>query len=99
MVNVKSFGTKDIPLKLAKKISEEVNALWKSGDFMQKVSPVTQELLNFWNPEGTFAEEREFNFHEGQWQAILMVFPVVLPFASEYFAVIIRIDAPVFNQA
>ena len=71
MVNVKSFGTKDIPLKLAKKISEEVNTLWKSGDFMQKVSPVTQELLNFWNPEGIFAEEREFNFHEGQWQAIL----------------------------
>ena len=71
MVNVKSFGTKDIPLKLAKKISEEVNALWKSGDFIQKVSPVTQELLNFWNPEGIFAEEREFNFHEGQWQAIL----------------------------
>ena len=71
MVNVKSFGTKDIPLKLAKKISEEVNALWKSGDFMQKVSPVTQELLNFWNPDGIFAEEREFNFHEGQWQAIL----------------------------
>ena len=71
MVNVKSFGTKDIPLKLAKKISEEVNALWKSGDFMQKVSPVTRELLNFWNPEGIFAEEREFNFHEGQWQAIL----------------------------
>jgi type III restriction enzyme len=71
MVNIKSFGTKDIPLKLAKKISEEVNTLWKSGDFMQKVSPVTQELLNFWNPEGIFAEEREFNFHEGQWQAIL----------------------------
>ena len=71
MVNVKSFGTKDIPLKLAKKISEEVNALWKSGDFIQKVSPVTQELLNFWNPEDIFAEEREFNFHEGQWQAIL----------------------------
>ncbi|MEM0156661.1 MAG: DEAD/DEAH box helicase family protein [Thermoplasmataceae archaeon] len=71
MVNIKSFGTKDISLKLAKKISEEVNTLWKSGDFMQKVSPVTQELLNFWNPEGIFAEEREFNFHEGQWQAIL----------------------------
>jgi len=71
MVNAKSFGTRDIPLKLAKKISEEVNALWESGDFMQKVSPVTKELLNFWDPDGVFANEREFNFHEGQWQAIL----------------------------
>ncbi len=71
MVNAKSFGTRDIPLKLAKKISEEVNSLWKSGDFMQKVTPVTHELLNYWNPDGVFAEEREFNFHEGQWQAIL----------------------------
>ena len=70
MVNIKSLGTKDIPLKLAKRITEEVNELWKSGEFMQKVTTITQELLKFWDPNGVFADERNINFHEGQWQAI-----------------------------
>ena len=73
MVNIKSLGTKDIPLKLAKRITEEAGALWKSGDFMQKVTPITQELLKFWDPNGIFADERNINFHDGQWQAILNV--------------------------
>ena len=30
MVNIKSLGTKDIPLKLAKRITEEADALWPS---------------------------------------------------------------------
>jgi type III restriction enzyme len=73
MVNIKSLGTKDIPLKLAKRITEETAALWKSGDYMQKVTPITQELLKFWDPNGIFADERNINFHVGQWQAILNV--------------------------
>ena len=73
MVNIKSLGTKDIPLKLAKRITEEVNELWKSGEFMQKVTTITQELLKFWDPNGVFADERNINFHEGQWQAILNI--------------------------
>ena len=73
MVNVKSLGTKDIPLKLAKRITEKACALWKSGDYIQKVTPITQELLKFWDPEGIFSEERNINFHVGQWQAILNV--------------------------
>ena len=73
MVNIKSLGTKDIPLKLAKRITEEASDLWKSGDFMQKVTPITQELLKFWDPNGIFSDERNINFHEGQWQAILNV--------------------------
>ena len=73
MVNVKSIGTRDIPLKLAKRIAEQTQELWKTGDFLQKVTPVTQELLKFWDPNGVFAGERSINFHEGQWQAILNV--------------------------
>ncbi len=73
MVNVKSTGTRDIPLKLTKRITEQANELWKSGDFLQKVTPITQELLKFWDPNGVFADERSVNFHEGQWQSILNV--------------------------
>ena len=73
MVNVKSIGTKDIPLKLAKKITEDANEVWKSGSFLEKVTPITQELLKFWDPNGPFAYERQVNFHEGQWQSILNV--------------------------
>ena len=71
MVNVKSSGTRDTPLKLASRISDLVNKEWKNGSFIEKVTPITKELLNFWNPEGNFADERDMNFHEGQWQAIL----------------------------
>ena len=73
MVNVKSIGTRDIPLKLAKRITEQSSELWKSGEFLEKVAPITQELLKFWDPDGGFADERSINFHDGQWQSILNV--------------------------
>lgn len=60
-----------MPLKLASRISELANNEWESGDFLNKVTLITKELLNFWNPNGSFAGERNINFHEGQWQAIL----------------------------
>ena len=44
MVNVKSPGTRDVPLKLAKRITEQARELWKSGEFLEKVAPITQEL-------------------------------------------------------
>jgi len=71
MVQAKSLGTGSIPLKLAELISKMANKEWQDGSFIEKVSPITKDLLNFWNPEGTFADLRNFNFHEGQWQAIL----------------------------
>lgn len=71
MVNMKSSGTGDIPLKLASRISDLANKEWKNGSFIEKVTTITKELLDFWNPEGNFADERDINFHEGQWQAIL----------------------------
>ncbi|MBQ6063186.1 MAG: DEAD/DEAH box helicase family protein [Prevotella sp.] len=59
-------------LELAKRLSERVNEAWESGEMMEQVTPMTQELLRYW-----FAEEycslRNRNFHAGQRQAILNV--------------------------
>jgi len=63
-------GTRDIPLRLAEKITSIVNSEWDKGDFVEKVSPVTQDLLRFWFSD-SFCENRNINFHEGQRQAIL----------------------------
>ena len=71
MVQAKSLGTGSIPLKLAELISKMANREWQDGSFIEKVSPITKDLLRFWDPDGNFADLRNFNFHEGQWQAIL----------------------------
>ncbi|MDD4354233.1 MAG: DEAD/DEAH box helicase family protein, partial [Candidatus Nanoarchaeia archaeon] len=71
MVNAKSLGTGNIPLKLADLLSKIVNKEWEDGTFINKISLVTQDLLKFWDPKGSFSDLRNFNFHEGQWQAIL----------------------------
>lgn len=64
-------GTGAIPLRLAELITGMANKEWEDGCFLEKVSPVTRDLLRFWHPKGNFGELRNFNFHEGQWQAIL----------------------------
>jgi len=71
MVTAKSLGTGSTPLKLAELISKMSNKEWKEGTLIEKVSPITRDLLRFWSPDGSFADLRNFNFHEGQWQAIL----------------------------
>lgn len=71
MVQAQSLGTGTVPLKLAELITKMVNKEWQDGSFIEKVSPITKDLLKFWDPEGSFADLRNFNFHEGQWQAIL----------------------------
>lgn len=63
-------GTRDIPLQFAKQLSDMVNQEWEQGTFIQKVSPITQDLLRFWFSPA-FCDERRINFHEGQKQAIL----------------------------
>jgi type III restriction enzyme len=63
-------GTRDIPLQFAGELSALVNSEWESGGFINKVSPVTQDLLRFWFAE-PFCDARSINFHEGQRQAIL----------------------------
>lgn len=71
MVQAKSLGTGTIPLRLAELITKMANKEWQDGSFIEKVSPITKDLLKFWDPEGNFGDLRNFNFHEGQWQAIL----------------------------
>jgi type III restriction enzyme len=62
--------TGSVPLKLAKKITENVNELWDSGEFLELVTPTTKELLKYWFCEPHISS-REVNFHRGQKQAIL----------------------------
>lgn len=71
MVQLIHSGTRNIPLKLAEAITAVVNTEWESGEFLEKVTPITKDLLRFWYPEGSFADLRNFNFHNGQWQSIL----------------------------
>lgn len=63
-----NIGTRDIPLKFAKALTEAVNA-YKDFQFPQ-ATPITNELLRFWF-SGAFGELRSVNFHEGGRQAIL----------------------------
>ena len=60
------------PLELAKRLSNTVNEAWESGEMLDSVTPVTQDLLKYW-----FSEEhcslRNRNFHAGQRQAILNI--------------------------
>lgn len=65
-----NIGTRDIPLKLARTLTDRVNESWANGEMMAKVSPVTRDLLTFWFTE-PHTETRYANFHEGQRQAIL----------------------------
>lgn len=63
-------GTRDIPLRFAAALTEAVKKEWESGDFINKTTPTTQDLLRFWFYDG-FCDARSVNFHEGQKQAIL----------------------------
>ncbi|MFA4957283.1 MAG: DEAD/DEAH box helicase family protein [Candidatus Methanoperedens sp.] len=73
MVQSTHLGTRNIPLKLAQTITEIVKAEWESGSLLDKVTPITKDLLRFWDPQGGFSDLRKFNFHIGQWQAILNI--------------------------
>ena len=59
-------------LELAKRLSEEVNAAWESGELLEQVTPTTQDLLKFWFSE-EYCSLRNRNFHIGQRQAILNI--------------------------
>mgnify|MGYP001221601598 CR=1 FL=1 len=71
MVQSNNLGTRNIPLKLAQAISEIAKAEWESGNLLDKVTPITRDLLRFWDPQGSFSDLRKSNFHMGQWQAII----------------------------
>ena len=67
-----AINSSNISLELAHRLTDVVNAAWKSGEMLEKVTPTTASLLNYWFGEG-FCNERERNFHEGQRQAILNI--------------------------
>jgi hypothetical protein len=58
-------GTANMPLEMAKNLSAIVSQSWNSGEMLEKVMPVTADLLNYWFSE-TFTSERDKNFHNGQ---------------------------------
>lgn len=62
----------NISLELARRLSDAVNASWQSGEMLEKVTPVTAELLKYWFSDD-FCSLRSRNFHEGQRQAILNI--------------------------
>lgn len=63
-------GTRDIPLRLAKRLTDVVQEKWASGELLSKVTPTTQDLLKYWFMEPHTTVRRE-NFHEGQMRSIL----------------------------
>lgn len=58
------------PLLLAEKLSEIVNQSRDDWEMIEKVTPTTKELLNFWFDEN-YCVNRQINFHDWQKQAIL----------------------------
>lgn len=67
-----AINSSNISLELAHRLTDVVNAAWKSGEMLEKVTPTTASLLNYWFGEG-FCNERARNFHEGQRQAVLNI--------------------------
>ena len=67
-----AINSSNISLELAHRLTDVVNAAWKSGEMLEKVTPTTASLLNYWFGEG-FCNERARNFHEGPRQAILNI--------------------------
>lgn len=62
----------NVSLELAKQLTLRVNEAWEDGSMLQSVTPTTQTLLNFWFAPA-YCEQRRYNFHEGQRQAILNI--------------------------
>ena len=70
ILQTKGFG--NVPIRLAKQISERANFAFHDGTMHRSVTPLTAELLNFWFDE-SYCEIRSVNFHEGQRQAIINI--------------------------
>ena len=67
-----NIGTRDVPLRFAKLLTDQVNSQFDLNKlaFLDKFTPITRDLLRFWFDEG-YQETRGINFHKGQKQAIL----------------------------
>lgn len=62
----------EVSLELAKRITQEVNDKYESGEFVESISAVSRDLVRFWFEE-EFTQNREINFHIGQKQALLNI--------------------------
>ncbi|MBP7898988.1 DEAD/DEAH box helicase family protein, partial [Candidatus Gracilibacteria bacterium] len=60
------------PLQFAKDVSAKANDAWLSGEYLERVTPTTKQLLTYWFGD-QYCENRGLNFHEGQRQAILNI--------------------------
>lgn len=60
------------PLAFAKAVSDQANASWEDGSFLENVTPTTRALLTYWF-DSAHTELRKMNFHQGQRQAILNI--------------------------
>lgn len=61
----------NVSLEVASRLTTTVNEAWASGEMLNKVTPVTAELLTYWF--GDYCDLRHVNFHDGQRQAILNI--------------------------
>ena len=43
-----AINSSNISLELAHRLTDVVNAAWKSGEMLEKVTPTTASLLNYW---------------------------------------------------
>ena len=67
-----AINSNNISLELAHRLTDVVNAAWENWEMLEKVTPTTASLLNYWFGDG-FCSQRERNFHQGQRQAILNI--------------------------
>ena len=67
-----AINSSNISLELAHRLTDVVNASWESGEMLEKVTPTTASLLNYWFSDALCCT-RSRNFHEGQRQAILNI--------------------------
>ena len=65
MATSKSHETGTTPLKLAELITKMANKEWQECTFIEKVSPITKDLLRFWDTDGSFAEVETLIFTRG----------------------------------
>jgi type III restriction enzyme len=64
-----NIGTREIPLRFAKILTQQANDAFQNYQFAE-ATPITNELLRYWFSD-SFCELRSINFHEGGRQAIL----------------------------
>ncbi len=88
-------GTRDVPLKFAQKLTALVNELWERGEYLERLTPITKELMTFWF-EDSYCENRNVNFHSGQRQAILnMIFVHEILQVSNVYEMYEQVDSEI----